>query len=146
MIPDDFLSLAVKLSNSSGEAEKRSAVSRAYYGLFHCARLLLEDCGVPMPETAEAHVKIGWCLQRCLNESVADAGGKLSTYRTTRNDADYKLSDKRFADGKFIQVQIGIAKRIFTSLQSAAGDMATIRPAVRKYAKDDLKMIVRGDD
>jgi hypothetical protein len=64
MSPDDFLALAARLSASSGEAERRSAVSRAYYGVFHIARQVIEACGVTCPESAEAHDKISKCLQQ----------------------------------------------------------------------------------
>lgn len=46
MEPAEFISLAVRLSNSPREADLRTAVSRAYYGSFHLTRDLLQDCGV----------------------------------------------------------------------------------------------------
>lgn len=49
MNPADFIALAVKLSNSQEEADLRTAVSRAYYGAFHSARQLLEECGIGFP-------------------------------------------------------------------------------------------------
>jgi len=37
--PDDFIALAIKLSNGPHEADLRSAVSRAYYGAFQISFL-----------------------------------------------------------------------------------------------------------
>lgn len=51
----DFLDLAVRLSEGRSEAELRTAVSRAYYAAFHVAKELLEDAGIALPNTAEAH-------------------------------------------------------------------------------------------
>jgi hypothetical protein len=45
----DFISLAIKLSNSQQEVELRTAVSRAFYGAFHSVRELLEECGIAFP-------------------------------------------------------------------------------------------------
>ncbi|HEX7380161.1 MAG TPA: hypothetical protein VF278_23775, partial [Pirellulales bacterium] len=71
MSPNDFVSLAVKLSNSAHEAELRTAVSRAYYGAFHSARDLLEDCGISFPPKellgADVHRKIRFCLESADN-------------------------------------------------------------------------------
>src|SRR5688572_18367436 len=146
MNPDDFLTLAMKLSASAGEVERRSAVSRAYYGVFHLARLRLESCGLTCPESAEAHDKISKCLQHAGDNDLAAAGSKLHSLRTARNHADYRLSDPRFADAKFIAVQLAIAREIFDSLKMASRGNDEARLAMRRYARDILKLTIRGDD
>jgi len=147
MNPDDFLSLATRLASGNSEAEKRSAVSRAYYGVFHCARLLIvEECEVTFPETAEAHTKIAICLQHSGNLELQTAGAEINTFRATRNKADYSLSDQRFDSPKFIQVQLEIAIRIFNSLKAGKGEIGSIRPMIRKFARETLKLLVRGKD
>jgi uncharacterized protein (UPF0332 family) len=146
MNPEAFMVLAVKLSGSSGEAERRSAVSRSYYGLFHCACLLVEECGVVCPESAEAHDKVAKCLQHSGDAAIDAVGKELNSFRTVRNQADYRLTDVRFTDAKFIQIQLGVARRAFTTLLDARADTGRIRGPIRKYAKGILKLPVRGDD
>lgn len=142
MSPDDFLVLATRLSAGAGEAELRSAVSRAYYGLFHSARQLLDECDVICPESAEAHDKIAKCLQNSEIPNVAAAGSKLHSFRTTRNHADYRLSDARFQNVKFIAVQMAIVREIADALRV---EPAAIRGPVRAYARDVLKLLLRGE-
>jgi hypothetical protein len=146
MKPDEFLVLATRLSAHSGEADKRSAVSRAYYALFHTARLLIEACDVACPESAEAHDKISKCLRNSQDQSLMAAGDKLSTYRTTRNQADYRLGDPRFTDARFIAFQLAVAREVFDVLQVAANQASAGRTAIREYARDVLKLRVRGED
>jgi hypothetical protein len=86
MSPADFLTLARTLSKSAGEAELRSAVSRAYYSAFHSARILIESCGVQLPLSASAHEKITNCMQQSTDQGLQTVGtskpcgtGKLPT-------------------------------------------------------------------
>jgi hypothetical protein len=58
-----FLHLAIRLSAGKTEAELRTSVSRSYYGAFHVARALVVNCGVILPETAEAHRKLSISMQ-----------------------------------------------------------------------------------
>jgi hypothetical protein len=145
MNPEDFMVLAVKLSSSHGEAERRSAISRAYYGLFHSARLIVDACDVLCPESAEAHDKVTRCLQNSGDASLVAAGRELSSLRSIRNHADYRLLDARFTDGRFIQIQLTVARHLLTVFANAKADVAPIRTAVRKYAKETLKLRLRGN-
>jgi hypothetical protein len=71
MDPHDFLLLAARLSNSSDQADLRTAVSRAYYAAFHVARDFLTALGfrTPMGEQAtfgfacRTVVMHRWCKQ-----------------------------------------------------------------------------------
>jgi uncharacterized protein (UPF0332 family) len=146
MSPGDFLALAIRLSREAGEAEKRSAVSRAYYGVFHVARALLEACDISCPESAEAHAKVSMCLQQSKDRDVVTAGSELKSLRTARNHADYRLSDRRFTDAKFVAIQLGIAQGVSTALARASQNPSAIRANVRNYARGVLKLTVRGDD
>ena len=95
MDPADFISLAIKLSNSRQESELRTAVGRAYYGAFHAARELLEECGIRFPRAelfgADIHRKVRFCLDRADNEDAALVVIRLSSLREQRNYADYDL-------------------------------------------------------
>lgn len=143
MSPEDFLILAIRLSASSGQAELRSAVSRAYYSVFHQARLLVEACGVACPESGEAHDKVAKCLQHARDALLDAAGSKLNSLRGMRNDADYRLSDLRFAQPSFVAIQVSVAREIADVLRAANSRIDSIKPPMRSYAKDILRLPVR---
>ncbi len=146
MKPDEFLVLAVRLSASPGEAERRSAVSRAYYAIFHTARLVVEDCGIVCPSSAEVHDKLAKCLQNSGDADLAMVGDKLNMFRAVRNGADYRLHDQRFTSGKFVALQLASARETADALSEAGKRLPTFRASVRVYAKDILKLTVRGND
>jgi uncharacterized protein (UPF0332 family) len=55
--------LANRLSLEADEASLRTAVSRAYYGVFHIARRLVMGFGVDLPRHNEhKHSRIQQCL------------------------------------------------------------------------------------
>jgi hypothetical protein len=137
MNPDDFLVLAKVLGSCAGEAERRTAISRAYYGAFHLACELVRGCGVTLPnKTPDAHEKIPWCLQQSQNAGLAATSAKLSSLRQMRNLADYDLANRTPATAKNVAVQIAIADKIASEIRSS--DLIRIRPAIRRYAKDVL--------
>jgi uncharacterized protein (UPF0332 family) len=142
MNADDFLVLAIKLSASSGEAERRSAVSRAYYGAFHWGHGVVDSCGVTLSKEAVAHKEIARCLQHCGNCDVEAAGRELDSLRSERNAADYHLDDPRFTNPKFIEIQLGISRKIAETI--ARAPISQIQPQIRKYARDIMKLTVRG--
>jgi hypothetical protein len=146
MNPEHFLGLAARLANSNGEAERRSAVSRAYYGAFHRARELVKTCDVVLPKTADIHVKISACLQNSRDPELLAAGRKLDSFRVERNNADYQLDDRRFLNSKFVDAQIAIANDICASIISAAQRMSQIRPILRRYAGDVMRLGLRSND
>src|SRR5688572_7204239 len=119
MNPDEFLTLAIKLSSSSGEAERRSAVSRAYYGAFHQAKVLLEACEITIPNSENIHSVIVRCLQHSGDMEIEVAGRKLDSLRSERNDADYRLADRRFQNPKFIQIQVTSARQVSDAVAQA---------------------------
>jgi len=146
MKPEEFLVLAVRLSASPGEAERRSAVSRAHYAIFHAARLAVEDCGIVCPSSAEVHDKLAKCLQNAGDADLAMVGDKLNMFRAVRNSADYRLHDQRFTNGKFVALQLASARETADALNEACKHVPAFRAALRRYAKDILKLTVRGDD
>lgn len=70
----EFLTLAKVLLRGSTEAERRTAVSRAYYAAFHVARLLLDDLGFDVPRGDRAHAHLWLRLSNCGEIDVMNAG------------------------------------------------------------------------
>jgi uncharacterized protein (UPF0332 family) len=85
----DFLPLATQLAAGATEAEWRSAVSRAYYTIFHVARRLLSDLHFTVPRADRAHQYLVFRLSNCGDAGVEQAGRDLDTLRRLRNRADY---------------------------------------------------------
>lgn len=135
MNPDEFLDLADRLSKAAGEAERRSAISRAYYGVFHAGRVLIEACDVIVPKSAEGHRVVIWCLKESHDAELETAGRKLDSLRSTRNQADYQLDHRGFADASFIQLEMRRAHAIEEVVRVAMTRMDVFRPAVRDYAQ-----------
>jgi len=94
MIWGNFIVLAGDLVGHDLEASKRSAISRAYYGVFNVARRWLESHGIPI-ENSRAHKQV-WLAFNLADratpdtrekwQAVGDLGGAL---RVLRNQADY---------------------------------------------------------
>ncbi len=144
----DFLALAIRLSNSRNEAELRTSVSRSYYGAFHCVVELIEKCGVKLPEAAEAHEKIRWCLDQASHPDAKLASDKLNSLRADRNEADYDLRSVRFQNSLNAQLLLRVAQDIANAIANCAAEpvYSDIRARIRKYARETLRFTVSDDD
>jgi len=129
----DFIACAGRLARNSAEAELRSAVSRAYYGAFHEARVLLRDSGIRLPRTEQVHIKIVYCLQDCDDPVAEDAGHLLDRLRDQRTVADYELDDPRFANAKKVRWEVAQAQHIIDCLDRCRKS-AEFRAKVRVHA------------
>ena len=84
-----YLELAEELAGRREEACKRSAVSRAYYCVFHHARKLVEREGFAIPRMGRAHDEV-WDVLDAFGKQrtvIAHAG---VTLRILRRAADYE--------------------------------------------------------
>ncbi len=93
----EYLDLAKELlASASGssieEAKLRSAISRAYYAVFHEARLFLiaNRPTLIIPETGAAHDVVKDTFLDDLNPDWITVGVKLDRLKTNRRLADYK--------------------------------------------------------
>jgi uncharacterized protein (UPF0332 family) len=145
MNPDDFLTLATVLAQGKGQAEWRSSLSRAYYSAFHAACRLVESFDVTLPLGASAHQKVTYCFQQSQSSELAVAGSKLNAFREARNGADYRLDDSRFASQKSAELHLAIAHQVFVAINTSRMDVE-VRRNIRQYARDTLKLQVRGRD
>lgn len=87
----DFISFGERLQTSSDDAERRTAISRAYYGLFHVVRQGLSRRGVPFHEHADDHKLIVTYLNQGTGRTK-QIGLALARLRDMRNEADYVLT------------------------------------------------------
>ena len=117
--PQDFLTLAQKLSNSEEEIERRCAISRAYYAALHLAIEAKEKCP---PIHADTHrggsheATIQRYAQHTSSTSAMKVGYVLRSMRNKRESADYDLSGICLASD--VTLQIKDAQRIAEFLKA----------------------------
>ena len=139
MNPNDFVTLAIRLSADSSESAQRSAVSRGYYGAFHQAKQLVESCGFQFSDTAETHEKLPWCMDSSDDTELKEVSRKLNTLRKMRNVADYDLLDGRFKGKAFTSIQLGEIQDVVDRLDRAKLRLSTFRDKIRAYAANVLR-------
>lgn len=127
----DFLATARRLAASPHEADKRSAVSRAYYGAFHAARDLVAALRFQVPRADRAHNYLYVRLNNCGDAGVQHAASALSDLRRKRNHADY-------------DVQLSLPKGDETNAIAAAEfilqTLDALTPAERTQITDTMKL------
>lgn len=149
MTPDEFLSVAIRLSNSQLEGDLRSAVSRAYYGAFHTVRMFLEEVGVCFSDRnlygADIHTKVQFCLTASGNADGVKASDKLRSLRIRRNEADYNFASKKFLRRADVIIMIGIAQDIVDAVERCRRGPGYTEDCHRIgcYARDVLRLTVR---
>jgi hypothetical protein len=90
MEPGDFITFASR-TVTQGKAGARSAISRAYYGVFHIARLVLQELTSEFPRNATAHNLMPQFFQAVEHPSAIATATLLSALHSERIKADYQL-------------------------------------------------------
>jgi uncharacterized protein (UPF0332 family) len=111
MDANDFIELSGKLVKSS-KAGARSAVSRAYYGVFHLAKQLVEEVGNETVGGGQAHSLIPQFLQQSTHAGAVKAGRALADLHSCRVKADYDLKNEKFEKVMFAQKNLDSALEI----------------------------------
>lgn len=85
----DYLALARRLAGEPSEASHRSAISRAYYSVYHSARLFLVETESFQTSTgAPVHAQL-WKAFRNKGATYNAIGLKGDRLRVNRTQADY---------------------------------------------------------
>ena len=134
-----FLSTADQLAQGATEADWRSAVSRAYYAVFHVARQLFTACNFTVPRADRAHSYLWMGLCNCGEAAVQRAGAALDALRRLRNHADYDVARPLLQATALTQVQN--ARQVLQALDAAAQEplKTQITDAMKIYERDVLK-------
>jgi uncharacterized protein (UPF0332 family) len=134
----DFLPLAARLAAGADEADWRTAVSRAYYAIFHVARRLLTDLNFTVPRADRAHQYLVFRLSNSGEAAVEHAGRDLETLRRLRNRADYDelpaLTQPQAAAA--VQVAQGVVRALDAARQEPT--RTRIRDGMIVYERDVL--------
>jgi len=135
----NFLTTADQLAQGATEADWRSAVSRAYYAVFHVARRLFTTCGFTVPRADRAHSYLWLRLCNSGDAVVQRAGADLNALRRLRNHADYDV-DRPLPQATAL-AQAQNARRVLQALDAAAQVplKTQITDAMKIYERDVLK-------
>lgn len=146
MKPAEFLKVALVLSVRPSEAERRTAVGRAYYAAYHLALQMLErEFGVVVP-VHESHVKVGNCLRSIADvDEARDAGRLLHFLRQARRIADYELDNLSPGQPSWATVHLRQAQELIDLLDLCAKEPLRSRLAssIRNYAQNLLGWSLR---
>lgn len=137
----DFLDLAEVLAKSGSEDQWRSAVSRAYYGVFHEARTLFESLGFRVPRADQAHAYLWLRLSNCGDAQVQSAGYEMNRLRQDRNRADYDIKLTITQPHAVSVTKFG--QRLVRILQDATQEptRTQITDSMKTYERDILKNV-----
>jgi len=137
MDPAAFIALAGKLAAApaSDEASYRTAVSRAYYGAFHIARLFLVELGFKPVGNTNVHAFVRHYLAGSNQPDACTAASQLADLQSARNRADYDLDDRNAGTRGNAMVVVERAHRVISALDRCRRDGAldVIRQAIADY-------------
>ena len=114
--PDDIMAIAKELSNKAGEAAARSAISRAYYAVFHEAKHYAESVdGYVVPTGLSAHYELSQHFLQQPDDDAIDIGRQISKLHQARKHADYAIN--RPMDAMRSKFQIVMAETLIRQLR-----------------------------
>jgi uncharacterized protein (UPF0332 family) len=113
----EFFALAQKLAQMRTEPALRSAVSRAYYGAYHCCLQLLREFGLQFSKDASAHEKVAAYLNNAAINEIQATADTLTHLRRRRNSADYDIASKEFQNHVDCQLELARAQSIILEIE-----------------------------
>ena len=87
---DDFLRLAVRQARSPKEATRRTAISRAYYAVYHAASAFIRRKGLHPAASRLTHEIVWKILTADPDPNRAAVGVRGDLLKKVRVDADYR--------------------------------------------------------
>ncbi len=131
----DFVDFAGKIAATYSDAAScRSAISRAYYGAFHLAKLFLDGSGIRPPRNANAHVFIQHRLANCGYSQAVEAGSFLADLYADRINADYNLHKTQVENIQYARTCVVTAIRIRDALEACDTDQ--VREQIKSGISD----------
>lgn len=117
----EFLSVAgrLALAKSSGPADYRTSISRAYYGTYHLARQLLHQLGFVCRDDNE-HLWVQRHFYNCQMQAAREVGRLLGNLHESRRIADYDLDDDSIQSVAQAKFELERASAVQAALQLCA--------------------------
>jgi len=92
MNPKEFQHLALRLAEHGAfPSEFRTAISRAYYAVYHIGINLLKELGFTIANNDQAHKQVYYHFNNSGDSELIEVATKIDDLRTQRNHADYHL-------------------------------------------------------
>ena len=144
MDPRDFLQVAGRLTLASGStaADYRTAISRAYYGVYHLARQLLNDRLQFFCNVDNEHLWVQRHYYNCQMKAAKEIGRPLGNLHEARKNADYDLDDPGIETSAAARFQLERARAIQSSIQTCIdpANIETLKTEMTAYrAKANLR-------
>lgn len=115
----EFISVAADLVKGKSEAHWRSAVSRAYYGVFHGAKeLLARKKSVRIMRGSGAHGELRTWLLNQSDDELVRAGSDLGDLHSQRLRADYDVA-RRVIRQQDAVLELAKARAIMRAIEGA---------------------------
>jgi uncharacterized protein (UPF0332 family) len=131
-----FLQSARALLATPSEANRRSAVGRAYYALLHEARAALERWGFPCPAHGNLHLFVKPRFVFSAQPDAKNVGITLDRLSGWRNQADYRLTlPGPFAADTLAGQALALAEAAIDLLDQIEADPARRAAAVAAVRK-----------
>lgn len=121
----DFLDVARELAQGTTAAHRRSAISRAYYAVYHVAFELLHALGFRLPRDHRGHELVWQYLFSSGVDPTIHAGAQLRRLQSLRVTADYQLRDPHPEAAAVVAHWIARAEQLIRVLDAASADSAT---------------------
>ncbi len=138
MNPREFCTVAGVFAARGEAAACRSAISRAYYSLFHVVLDFLVAHHVKLPKNRpESHKLIFRLLFNCGNGDLRLVASALNDLRGQRNDADYEMSNRDVELPSTARVAVERAQREirrFDAFTQSQTEIASEVQGIRLYA------------
>jgi hypothetical protein len=114
----DFLVTATTLATANDEGSQRSAISRAYYACFHCARDHVRSRSIVVPTDGRAHVAV----RREVARFDPTLEWTLLRLHTLRKQADYDVPFPKVDLVDVVPQAIDLAARIVALIDALAAE------------------------
>lgn len=122
MNPDEFKYLASRLAEHGAfPAEFRTAISRAYYAVFHVGLNLLKEMDFNIARNSSSHEEVTRHFNNSGDNDLIKAGSKINDLRTRRLHADYELNRKDVEKKQNSKMLVQMSIRLIDTINKCCG-------------------------
>ena len=118
MDPRQFQYLASRLAEHGAyPVEFRTAISRAYYAVFHVGLNLLKEMGFDIFQNAYSHEEVYRHFNNSCDKNLVKAAVKINDLRTRRLHADYELDRTSIEEKKNAKMLVQLSERLIETIE-----------------------------
>lgn len=130
---NEFLDTAGRLAQGATEGDWRSAISRAYYAVFHSFREFFASQGLHLGRGGQSHFNLYVGLLNCGVPQVTRFGTRVDDLREQRTEADYDLA--QILTQSLAMNAVGEARKVVRDFQSVLTGISAVQivAGAKKY-------------